>query len=69
MILSVCMILLFSYLSFLTYEWLKNKKKKIVEVNLKLSFVVPAAYKIYCILVKKVKLKLKEETLGRCWKE
>ena len=65
MILSVCMILLFSYLSFLTYEWLKNKKKKIVEVNLKLSFVVPAAYKIYCILVKKVKLKLKEETLGR----
>ena len=55
LILSVCMFLMSVYLSFLTYEWIKNKRKKVVEVNLKLSFVVPAAYKIYCILGKKVK--------------
>ena len=65
LILSVCMVLMFVYLSFLTYEWIKNKRKKVVEVNLKLSFVVPATYKIYCILGKKVKFKLKEETLDR----
>lgn len=65
LILSVCMVLMSVYLSFLTYEWIKNKRKKVVEVNLKLSFVVPAAYKIYCILGKKVKFKLKEETLDR----
>ena len=60
-ILSVCMVLMIAYLSFLTYEWIKNKKKKVVEVKIKLSFIVPAAYKIYCILGKKVKFKLKEE--------
>ena len=62
---SVCVGLLFSYVAFLLYEWLKNRKRRSVETGCKYNFVLPAAYRIYDIMQSRLRLEVKDEVMER----
>lgn len=62
---SVCVGVLFTYVAFLLYEWLNNKKKRCFEIDCNLNFALPAAYKIYYAMQRRLRLEVKDEVMDR----
>lgn len=61
----VCTGMLLVYTAFLVYEWIENNRKKNIELNCRYNFVMPAAYKIFCIAEKRFRPVLKDEVMER----
>lgn len=63
---AVCAGAMLIYITFLVYEWIRNRKES-VKFSLKhrYNFVMPAAHRIYCVLQKHFKLEMREEIIDR----